>query len=413
MLELIFIILNVLATLLLPYRYIIVPILLGSCYMNTNSLLSIGPISFNATRILIAAGLVRIVICGVKAEFKWTGMDKLMVIWMMWIIISSLIHPGSNPIVFNLGQAYNIGGMYFLIRLMCNSTEDIANIIKTITIILIPIAIEMSYEQMIGKNIFSILGTSVTGLDQRDGRFRAQGPFAHAILAGNVGATCLPLVVSIYYINCYLSIIGIIACLIMVITCASSGPLMGLFFGLFALSLWRKKNLVCWFQRSALFVYFVLEIIMTRPAYFVISKIDLTGSSTGWHRARLIQSAIDHIDEWWIAGTDYTRHWMASGVSWSINHTDITNYYILMGIWGGVPLMILFMLMLGNGFLYVRVITNCKTSDIRHKRFMSWCIGSSLFAHACACVSVAYFDQTYIFIVFCVAGLSQLVSTEN
>jgi len=31
-------------------------------------------------------------------------------------------------------------------------------------------------------------------------------------------------------------------------------------------------------------------------------KIDLTGSSTGWHRAELIDSALRHFNEWWLVG---------------------------------------------------------------------------------------------------------------
>ena len=52
-------------------------------------------------------------------------------------------------------------------------------------------------------------------------------------------------------------------------------------------------------------VYVLLDLVMNRPAYFLIADIDLMGGSTSWYRAELIHSTIAHIDEWWLIGTDY------------------------------------------------------------------------------------------------------------
>ena len=89
---------------------------------------------------------------------------------------------------------------------------------------------------------------------------------------------------------------------------------------------------------------------MKAPAYYLLARIDLTGSSTSWHRAALIDMALGHLSEWWAFGTDHTRHWMPYGVPWSDNHSDITNYYISMGVNGGLPLMLLFIAILAKAF---------------------------------------------------------------
>ena len=77
---------------------------------------------------------------------------------------------------------------------------------------------------------------------------------------------------------------------------------------------------------------------MKAPVWYLMARIDLVGGSTGWHRAYLIDQALMHLSEWWIAGTDYTRDWMPYGVSWSPDHSDITNHYILLGVTGGIAL---------------------------------------------------------------------------
>jgi len=124
-----------------------------------------------------------------------------------------------------------------------------------------------------------------------------------------------------------------------------------------------------------------LELIMTRPAYFIMARIDVTGGSTGWHRAELIRSALSHLSEWWFCRTDYTRHWMPTGVTWSLEHTDITNYYLKMGVWGDYHSCYSLLPSLPGGFFRRGSITaNGRTAS--EDRFFIWALGASLFSHA-------------------------------
>jgi len=151
---------------------------------------------------------------------------------------------------------------------------------------------------------------------------------------------------------------------------------------------------------------------MKVPAYYLLARIDLTGGSTGWHRARLIESAISHLNEWWFAGTDYTRHWMPTGVSWSPNHTDITNHYLMMGVLSGLPLLILFVLIIVRGFYCVGAVVNMDSGLSLKDRKMVWALGASLFAHAATCISVSYFDQTFVFLYLNLAIIGSIYSLE-
>lgn len=405
----IFLLLNAAALLGLPRKLALLPLLVGCCYMTVSQSFNLGPIHCTVIRVLIATGIIRVLMRGERVTGGLTGMDKLMVAWMAWFIISCPLFPGNElPLVFNLGQAYNIGGVYFLIRVFCGNPEDLARITMMAAWLLAPIAVEMVMEHLTGRNLFSVFGAFVS---IRDDKFRAQGPFAHSILAGSVGAACLPLMVGIWHKHRTAALIGIITCLVMVGASNSSGPIMSLVFALFALGIWRYRAQVYLLRWGAVMAYLALEVWMKRPAYYIMDSIDLTGGSSGWHRAHLIESSINHLSEWWLAGTNFTRHWMPTGVPTSPNHTDITNYYLLMGTWAGLPLMLLFIAMIWVGFRHVGRMVRAQSLLEDNKAFMVWCLGAALFAHTVSCISVAYFDQTYIFMLLCLAAASSLHAT--
>ena len=305
---------------------------------------------------------------------------------------------------------YDACGIYFLVRVFCQSIEDIVGLCRLTAILLVPVAIEMIYEKVMNNNLFYVLGGTPIGLYIREGHIRAQGPFAHAIIAGTVGAVCLPLMVPLWRQHRKAAVIGIGACAVMIFTCASSGPILSAMAAIGALFMWRYRERVRVVRWLFLVGYIALDLIMKDPAYFIIERIDLVGGSTGWHRVRLIQSAFEHLPEWWLAGTDYTRHWMPSGVSWSPDHTDITNHYLQMGVIGGLPLMVLFIAVLVKGFSFVGQTLRQMSELSLHSQFMVWAIGASLFAHATTFISVSYFDQSFVFIYLTLAAIGSVWS---
>ncbi|MBW1727688.1 MAG: O-antigen ligase family protein [Deltaproteobacteria bacterium] len=252
----------------------------------------------------------------------------------------------------------------------------------------------------------------------RHGTIRAQGPFAHSILAGTVGAVCLPAMVGVCQFHRKRGLMGVMACVAMVFASGSSGPIMSMIAGVGALVMWHYRSYMRALRWIAILIYVALDLVMKAPAYYLMARIDISGGSNGWHRARLIEMAIAHLHEWWLGGTDYTRHWMPTGVSWSPNHTDITNYYIKMGVIGGLPLMILLIALFAKGFSYVGQIIQRNNIHLPTRyKFMVWCLGASLFAHAATCISVSYFDQSFLFLYLTLAAIgsawSTTVKTEN
>ena len=194
----------------------------------------------------------------------------------------------------------------------------------------------------------------------------------------------------------------------MVLASRSSGPIMSACLGIVALLSWRFRHLLNVIRWTAVCAYFALEALMKAPPYYLLARIDFTGSSGGWHRARLIESSIQHLSEWWLAGTDYTRHWMPTGVSWSPAHADLTNHYLHLGVLGGLPLMLTFVLILVTCFFLVGQHLGTNRADASDSSFLSWAVGSALFAHAATCISVAYFDQSILLLYLTFAACGAL-----
>ena len=416
----IFMVLNALGILVLPRSWAPLPLLVGACYMTLGQGIEVGPFNFTVIRILIGAGLLRLLLRGERLAGGLNKMDRLMMLWAVWAVVSvwflndlsGELDP-SEEFVFRLGLGYNTCGLYFLLRALCHTIEDVMGLCRMSALLLAPLAIEMVVEMVSGSNLFSAFGGVPAISEMRQGRFRAQGPFAHAILAGTVGAMSLPMFIGIWRLQRPFAIIGCIACVTMVVTCASSGPIMSLLAAIVALWMWKHREKMAQVRKFAVLGYIALEIFMKAPAYYVLARMDIVGGSTGWHRAALIEAAIEHLNEWWLGGTNFTRHWLPTGVSWSPNHTDITNHYLHLGVIGGMPLMIIFMAILVKGFSFIGQILRDRADLPIESQFLVWALGSSLFVHATTFVSVAYFDQSFVLIYLTLGAISSLYSAAG
>lgn len=409
-----FLLVNVFALLSLPRRWAALPLLVSVCYMTRGQGVEVGVFSFPIIRIIIGFSILRVLVRGERLDGELTTLDKVMLAWGIWALCSSAFHEvPENALVFRSGLVYDVLGVYFLVRIFCKTTEDFMALAKVIAFLLAPVALEMIQEHITGRNLFAVFGGVRESPAVRNDKLRAQGPFAHAILAGTVGAVCLPLMVGLWRQHRTTAYVGLGACLLMILTCNSSGPILSMLAGVAALAFWRWRHLTREVRIAALIGYVLLDIIMKAPPYYLIARIDLTGGSTGWHRAHLIESSIDHLGEWWFAGTDHTRHWMPTGVTWSPEHTDFTNHYLRMGVIGGLPLMTLFIASMWIAFVYVGRTLRSPLSFHPQDQFFLWCLASSLFAHAATCISVSYFDQSFVFLYLNIAAVGSLYSSDG
>ena len=405
----VFLLINATALLVLPRRFAPLPLLIGACYVTRGQGIDLGPLSFSVLRLLILFGFIRVIFKGERLSGLMNTLDWIMLMWSASAVVSSVFHKDpAAALIFRLGLIFDAGGVFFLIRIFCRCFDDLIILFRIIAILLLPVGLEMAYEKVAASNLFSFFGGIPETPQIRNGRLRAQGPFAHPILAGTVGATCLPLMIGLWMRHRKEALIGIIACLAIVFTSSSSGPILSTVAGLGALFLWRYRQNIRLFRWIFILGYIWLDIFMNAPAYYIVTRFDFISGSTPWHRARLIESATDHIDEWWLGGTDYTRHWMPTGVSWSREHTDITNYYLKMGVIGGLPFMLLFITLLWKGFRFVGQTVQHGDSLPSEARFIIWTLGASLFSIAATSFSVSFFDQSFLFLYLVLAVIGSM-----
>jgi hypothetical protein len=390
----------------IPRQWAPLPLLIGACYMTLGQVIQFGPFNFPVLRILLAVGFVRVIVRSERLSGRINGLDWLMILWAAWALISSLFHGEPLATLVNrLGLVYNGCGIYFLLRIFCQSLDDALRLCRITAILLIPLSIEMLAEKLTGYNLFSTLGGVPAAPDLRGGKIRAQGPFSHAILAGTIGAVCLPLMIGLWQKYRKTAIAGILACIVIAFSSSSSGPIMSALFAIGALLIWNWHQYTPLVRRLAVLGFLGLDLVMKAPAYYLIARIDLTGNSTSWHRAALIETAANHFSEWWLVGTDFTRHWLNYGVVWSSNHIDITNHYLVMGVNGGLLLMLLWIAILVKGFSFVGQTLRQASPLPPESRFMMWALGASLFSHAATFISVSYFDQSFVFIYLTLAAI--------
>jgi hypothetical protein len=391
----------------MPRNWAALPLLLGAAYITRTQVLEIGPMHFPAMRVLIAVGFLRAMMNGERISGGMNSLDRIVKLWTIWNICSIVFH-NSDVLVYRLGVLYDTVGVYYLFRVFIRGVEDIRTVFKMVCILLVPLAGTMLVEKFNGNNPLSLIGFGPSDVATTNGHFRAQAAFGHPILAGTVGAVCLPMACCFWRENRRVALAGLGATLAIVFASGSSGPIMTLFAVVAALALWTIRSQMRTIRWLALLVIVALNFLMNDPVYFLMARIDITGGSTGYFRAQLIQSAINHLSEWWFAGTDHTRHWMLTGITADPNHTDMTNYYLQMGVWGGLVLMLLFMWLLVAAFVRIGIALRASQGAPRSDQFVIWTLGAILFGHATAFWSISYFDQTIVFLCLVLACIGSL-----
>jgi hypothetical protein len=114
----------------------------------------------------------------------------------------------------------------------------------------------------------------------------------------------------------------------------SSGPWVMVIVVIFCLVMERYKYLV-----KPLLIFLVLScilvgVISNRPFYHVIASYANPLGGAGWHRAALIDFAIERFDEWWLVGYGgRDPGWWTYSTG---PHTDVTNEFILAGVRYGI-----------------------------------------------------------------------------
>jgi hypothetical protein len=397
------------AQLAVPRRWAFAPLLIAVSSLPNLTIIEIGA-ALNINRLLILVGLLRAIRERVSIWSPQEPLDRLIVVWAAWAVLSSFGHSMTqayNPVTVSLALACDYLGSYLYARAYLRDEADFTAFSKCLTVAIIILSIFMLIEKVTGRNPYGALG-AIADTTVRDGKIRATGPFGGSILAGTFAGVSLPLVVLILKRHFLLGAIGATACVVIVISSASSGPVMSLFAGLVALALWRWRNEMRRIKVGIVLAILGLALVMNAPVWYLIARIDFTGSSTSFHRAELINQGFAHLSEWWLLGTDYTRHWLPYGIEWSADHADMTNHYLKMGVVGGLPLMLLFIGILLKSFQLLGRQIRAVRSVGNPAEFGLWCLGATLFAHCASFIGVSYFDQNIVCLCLAIGAVPGL-----
>jgi hypothetical protein len=384
-------------------RLAFLPLLIAACHTPYTPFLG----GLTVCRVVILIGLIRAATNGWLSWSARNRLDLLLAIFAIIALCSTLGHQWQtpNPLIVRLRLVLDVMGAYLYMRAYLADADALHGFSRSLAIIMIPFAIFLLIEKKSGINPYAKIGSVNSESMVRDGKTRAQGPFGTPILTGTVGAVAIPLLIPLWRNQRRIAMAGLMSSFIVVYATASSGPIGTALLGLAAVALWKWRQHLKPLLIGLCTCLIVLHLIKERPIWYLMALMDLVGGSTGWHRAYLIDMALQHLNEWWWCGTDYTRHWMPYGLVAVPEHCDLTNYYIHLGVIGGLPLALTLLAIQMKSFrLMGRRMAYCADE------FWIWCLGSALFSHMVTFLTISYFDQIYVFYWGLLGGLTGFIT---
>ncbi len=400
--------------LLLPKKHLTIPIFATACYMTLGQKITILGFNFTLIRIVALACWARLLIKGELglSALHINTIDKLFLWWIFSnLTIYTLLRWTGGAFINRLGFIYNAAGTYFLFKYLIRDLDDINRVFKQLAIIIFPLAILMLVESQTGRNLFYSLGGVEEYPGMRGGWVRCSGAFTSPILAGTLGATLVPLFVSMWFnpsVRKLFCVIGVISSTIIMTTSGSSGPVMAYGVGVIGMVMIPLRRYIRVLRWGLVLALIFLVIIMKAPIWYLIARLSGVIGGGGWHRSYLIEQFVNHFDEWWLLGTAYTAHWMPNVLEVDPNSADITNQYIVQAVNGGLVTLILFISMIVYCFKAVGRTIQDGGMQSFNLMFTLWSMGVTLLLHVISFFSVSYFDQMYLFWYLLLAMISSV-----
>ncbi|MCZ6835873.1 MAG: hypothetical protein O7G85_08875 [Planctomycetota bacterium] len=391
------------AILIVPRRWAIVPMLAAICFVAPAQRVVVFSLDFDVLRILLLIGWARVLLRGETMGLKWRSLDLALIAWAVsGTVMMTLLYMSQRILIYRIGIMYDALGLYFLFRCLVREWKDVETIALSAAWLSIPLAAAFMLEKSTGRNVFSIFGGVPDITLVRNGSLRCQGAYAHPILAGSFWASLLPLIIALGWRSDWrrcLAPIGLACATIIILASSSSTPMMAFLIAIGAMALYMVRRWMGLFRLSVVTGLLLLQIVMTNPIWHLLTKIDLTGGSTGWYRYKLIDDFLRHFSDWWLMGTKSTAVWREWGTE------DITNQYVLEGVTGGLLTLLLFILVLVLAFRAVGRFEDLFGQG-RARKILAWAIGSSLFVHATVFIGVSYFGQIQMlwYLTLAIAG---------
>ena len=381
---------------LLPRRLAVVPLLLATFAIPLGQVVVIGGIHFTVLRIITIFGLIRWLALDRGSEMGglaggFNSIDRTFVLCAFSGAVSfTLLYLDAQALTNRLGFLLDAIGGYFLLRHLIRDDEDVRRVIRVFVVIAAIMAVCMVNERLTQRNLFGLLGGTKPTPEVRDGQIRANGVFQHSILAGCFGGTLLPLFLVLWKERGRKTAasLGLLSSTIIIATCSASTALLAYAAGIVGLCFWPLRNRMRAFRWGLVSILVGLHLTMKAPVWALIARIDLTGSSSGYHRYKLVDNFISHFGDWWLLGVKGYDDW-----GWDM--WDLSNQYVAYGITGGLVTLVLFIIVISQGFGRLGTARRLVAGD-HDSEWLLWCLAAALFAHVVAYFGVSYFDQMQV-----------------
>jgi hypothetical protein len=379
---------------------VILPLLVVTAMVTHQQRVVIFDLDFSMQRIVIIAALLRMTIKGEFQTLKTTTLDKFVFVWVVCGVVMYVVRdPSFGSFINRTGFAIDSLGMYVVARSCVRTPEDLKVALRMLAFILLPISLEMVYENITGRNLFHFMGAPEYAF-LRDGRLRCMGAMGHPVLAGSFGAACVPLMIGLALqdkSSRTLGWLGAVAGIVIAATSASSGPAICLIAGLAAWGIWSIRAWLRPLLWGIVALLSLIHVVREKPVWHLIGRLsDLIGG-TGYHRVRLIDAAVNNFDQWWLKGSKNSAYW-----GWGLQ--DTTNWYVAHGLQGGLITLLAFLFTIIVAFRSVgyarRISRRMQKRNPRGARSLevvAWGVGASLVAHTFAWISVSYFGTMKLF----------------
>jgi hypothetical protein len=359
---------------------------------------------------LFLTGMIRFAIS--RRSFTPAGgfnsIDRVFALWALcYPIVFTLQWMHAQALIKSIGDSVDTVCGYFLLRLLIQNTEDSRRVIRLFIVISVIMAVCMLNEHFTRQNVFGLLGGAEMTPEVRNGLIRANGVFQHSILAGSFGATLLPLFLALWTdrTSRTLVLVGVISSATIVATANGSTATLACGAGILGLCFWPFRKHMRLLRWGLVLALVALHLVMHGPVWSLIEKIDLTGSSSSYHRYMLVDNCVRHFWDWWFLGVkDYN--------AWGFDMWDLSNQYVAYAVTGGLGTLVFFIAIISRSFAGVGTARKREAGNHKEEWFL-WCLGAAVFAHVVAYFGIGYFDQTQFAWFALLAIICAAVSKTN
>jgi hypothetical protein len=376
----------------LPRKHVMTPFLLAIFAIPLGQVIVVAGVHFTVVRILIIVGLARLMTSRRSSGGAFSGglnpVDRAFLLWAtFFLVVFSLQWMETQALVKSLGNFLDAVGAYVLMRFLIRDKDDIRRTIKVLAFVTVFSSAFMLNEQVTHRNIFGLLGGADIGVQERGGAFRSQGAFDSYLTAGVFGAALLPLLVFLWKEekSKLVAGLGILGATAMTVTSNSSTSIVAYAAGIVALCFWPIRKQMRLFRWGLVGTLMGLHLVMKAPVWALINRLDLTGSSSSFHRFMLMDNCIRHFTDWCLLG--YKAY-----ETWGFDMWDLSNQYVAYALRGGLVTLVMFILIISRSFGRIGKARRLVEGN-RSQEWFFWCLGAAMTVHVVGYFGIGYFDQ--------------------